>query len=436
MTKAIYNQFFTQISNTELIREFLTFHINKIEILSENEKQMHIGNIPMVDDNIEPKQKAKAYVDFINILEDKEGVAKSVKSIIEITNKKYKEIIDGYIASAANSKDKSTRVMYELIKEGDSKVESLVYLYLKNMEEFNRLYSVYFAAKVSSWKSYPIDSSVNTLKVNLDSRAELLESVYNSEVIMSSVGVKSEEDLELQIIESDNIDYVIISKGEKQKYSKINNDGTIDTSNYDYNYKLGTATVVIAIIKSGPIVMIKSKLKQIDAYDACTVVIKKLYNKDVQFYKRNSDVSQFKFKKENSDLIVASNGLSAWYMTAISLMSMESGDNTSDNDKPAKVKVPERKISFNFKKSLGEAGNIKFWNMCESLGISSEFDGYAVEKVTIKFSMASQPGADIPVRLDKNGANINLLYTIGRDIEKALIASGIIGDWEEVSAIK
>jgi hypothetical protein len=115
---------------------------------------------------------------------------------------------------------------------------------------------------------------------------------------------------------------------------------------------------------------------------------------------------------------------------------MESGDNTSDNDKPAKAKAPERKISFNFKKSLGEAGNIKFWNMCESLGISSEFDGYAVEKVTIKFSMASQPGADIPVRLDKNGANINLLYTIGRDIEKALIASGIIGDWEEVSAIK
>ena len=60
MSKAAYAQFFTNISNSELAKEYLTFHINKVEIISEKEKRNHIASIPMMDDNIEPKQKVKA----------------------------------------------------------------------------------------------------------------------------------------------------------------------------------------------------------------------------------------------------------------------------------------------------------------------------------------------------------------------------------------
>lgn len=434
MTKATYNQFFIQISNAELLREFITFHINKIDILSDAEKQMHIGNIPMVDDNIEPKQKAKAYMDFVNILEDKEGLARSVKAIIEITNKKYAEIVDGYISAKSSSKDKSVRVMYELVSAGDSKVESLVYLYLKNLEEFNNLYSVYFVAKNQSWKSYPVDTAANNMRMDIAGYDELVESISNSDTVLGVLGVKDNKDLYISTLEAGDADYVIISKVDKQKYEKINDDGTVDISGYEYNFELSSRTIVLAIIKSAPEIMIKSKLKLIDAYDVCTIVSKKLYNKDVHFYKRGCDISQFKIKKENTDLIVSSEGVSAWYMTGISLSSISEGESTSTpDDKSKKPKAPERKVTFTFRKSLGEPGNIKFWNTCESLGVNNDFSGYAVERVAIKFSISDSPNADVAVRMDKNGANINLLYKSGRQVERALIASSVISDWQEIN---
>lgn len=439
ISKSTYSKLFLSIENTELLKQYFSLHINNINIIDKKQKDFHIENFPIIDENLDPKEKIKIYIQYLKGIEDTQSIDDGVQKIVSISNPKYREIINNFI------KSKQDNPIYSLLDDKDAFVEGLLTIYLQDLEAFNDLYVIANIAKVNSWKSYPIkdfqekdfkDKMAPNINVNHDAIFTFKNMLEAGSVLFKALGEKTDS-LYMKIIEGVDRDYVYVKgvrfserldnenheKGDKKKNGKDNLDKV------DLDFEIKKDDIFVVILKTRGEVMLKSKLKTQESFDLASLIAKSVYNIEIEYKKRKIDISQFKYKS-NSPNIVNSNGyVQGWYLVGIGL-SYQSNDVVVEGKKKM---VADRKISFAFKKSQDEPQTIKLWSSVEALGMSTDFSGYEVDRVLLKFTIIENgKNKDLNIKIDKNSFNINNLYKSGNVIERCLLDASVLGDWEEI----
>ena len=442
MKKLNTKSFFKKIKSVDSMNRLLTKVYREFIIASQKEK--NINNTTLSTKNKEDKLVEITNIEILvdvppyfpnvdDIKDDKQRVSLFTNHLLGI-DPEFRLVFIDYLRIINNIIDnESIKIIEELAKDkvkyelsGDDKAYVLA-----SENNIDKAFNYYTACaniindtvvirefyKKNNWTRYEAKSS----KEKDNEKEKLTKNIIEN----NESQYKQIEKERLNIDDSLDLLSIELNNSFTETLRDDINNIDIETTIYNYNdmhlayirdNKDEVASLYIVYIPEIDEVMIKGKSRQGKAELLFTLA--ESYMRMAHYININPltisyDAIPFKLKGDNMAPIKHNIMLKSWQVKSVELINLQSAQSFS-------VKLPP---------SIEYSGMIQMWQFLQTLGNVKDLNNYEVNKISIVMEINdvnANKGYDrLNININKNGANLNMLYPTHRKAYQILLASDI-----------
>ena len=363
-----------------------------------------VPNFPAIDKVQDPKDRAKALMEHLEILspENKIALMTDLKKIYHYYDKETVKIIKKLLQNKIKYIFSTEDQAYITASENDIDLIINIYVSKQEMLEEANIISSFYKKKSSIYYDATSDNTI--IRSESDEENELL-AIELSQALKETLNDNTEiVEHAFKIFKYENIDFLYIQNSKNEKED-----------------------ICVAFIKEISIIMISAKGNKEKLFTIVECYARIVFGININPLVLAYDLSAFKIKNANSKSgnhslypLINSNNLKNWKIKNIELTNIISLDI----------------LSLKLKTNLEHNGMSQMWSFLEMLGDIKNLLGYSTNKISMLIEINdtyTEKGFEkVNLNLSEKTSSLNLLYPSHRKIYKILLDAQIcIGFVEE-----